>query len=370
MSRLLQFPNPRKRRAEACAWIARIDAGLSDADRTALTKWLGESEQNVVSLLEMGQLWDEMDLMDELAELFPLKSAPIASPQPRRRYVPALALTGLASMALAGVWALLQFGGDLPLGAALDFEHTQARSETLNGTPAPTSLVLADGTAIHETAIGGQGTVRLEDGTTVALNTNTRIAVRYSVAARVVMLERGEATFDVAHEPARPFDVHAGDRVVQAVGTVFNVQLGPDNEVEVAVTEGRVRVLRSVATRPDLVVDALEAMPIERVLLAGDAYFTSDSLNTLRKLEPEDLEVQLAWQRGMLIFRGEPLDEVLLEVSRYTTLEFQLADPELAEVKVGGYFRVGEIDRLLVALQENFGIQATQSGSRVILSTN
>ena len=84
---------------------------------------------------------------------------------------------------------------------------------------------------------------RLADGSTATLNTSSRIVVFYSPLARDVYLSYGEATFDVARDPSRPFNVHAGRRVVQAPGTTFNVRVFPDDNVELTVTEGQVKVL-------------------------------------------------------------------------------------------------------------------------------
>jgi transmembrane sensor len=85
------------------------------------------------------------------------------------------------------------------------------------------------------------------------------------------------------------------------------------------------------------------------------------------RLTPTDIDVRLAWQRGMLIFRGERLETVLAEFGRYTTLHFVLADGKLAGVRVGGYFQAGDIDGLLTALRENFHIESEKVGGDSIV---
>lgn len=350
MSEVVHFPNARRIREEACGWIARIDAGLSDDDRSALNEWLARSPEHRNVLLELSSLWDEMELLSELAGLFPLKG-------PARRKAPArfarsnlgLAATAAGVVALLGVWLAVSLSPESPEPA----------------TPAQVEL--------HETDVGQQSHVRLADGSVLTLNTNTRLRVEYTDHQRMVVLERGEATFDVAHDATRPFAVYAGRQVVQAIGTVFNVQLKVNDELEVAVTEGRVRVLHRIgspapeASAGASIATANELLVVDSVVSAGQAVVVEDDISTLRRLEPEDIDVDLAWQRGMLIFRGDPLETVLGEVGRYTTVEFELADDALAAIRVGGYFRAGEIDSLLLALRENFNIHAERSGDKVIL---
>lgn len=346
MSNLMQFPNPRKIREEACAWIARIDAGLSADDKSALDKWLAASPQHVSVLLEMGKLWDEMDVMTELSELFPLNGYERRDHAPRSHRREWLAAAALGGVAVLAWWGIGHFR--LPEG--------EASWQTM--------------TADYETAVGEQKSVQLVDGTTVMLNTNTRVEVQFAHGERNVILARGEASFDVAHDSEHPFDVYAGKRVVHAVGTIFNVQLAANDDVEIAVTEGRIRVTRRDPSARESLTNMIDRLMSDRVITAGEAVVVKNDQSTVRELQPEDIDAKLAWQRGMLVFRGEPLDAVLREVGRYTTVDFELADRKLATLRVGGYFRVGEIDGLLMALQDNFNIRAERRGDHIILTAN
>ncbi|HWK54883.1 MAG TPA: FecR domain-containing protein, partial [Hyphomicrobiales bacterium] len=80
----------------------------------------------------------------------------------------------------------------------------------------------------------------------------------------------------------------------------------------------------------------------------------------IRQLEPLDIDNRMAWQRGELVFEGEPLRRVLDEFSRYTNTRFTLASEELAEVRVGGYFKSGDVAGLLDTLSTSFHIRAEQ----------
>ena len=91
------------------------------------------------------------------------------------------------------------------------------------------------------TAVGQQRTVTLADGSIVALNTNTIVETDLNHRLRQIYLRKGEAHFQVAHDRSRPFLVHAGDAVVRAVGTAFEVRLRTDQHVDIVVNEGQRR---------------------------------------------------------------------------------------------------------------------------------
>src|SRR5229473_648456 len=100
------------------------------------------------------------------------------------------------------------------------------------------------------TAVGQQRNVTLADGSTVTLNTNTILETDLRRRTREIYLRKGEAHFQVAHDRSRPFLVHAGDAVVRAVGTAFEVRVLTDQHVDVVVDEGRVEVQTEVAAEP------------------------------------------------------------------------------------------------------------------------
>src|SRR3981189_822736 len=81
----------------------------------------------------------------------------------------------------------------------------------------------------YRTAIGGIAAISMKDGSTVTLNTNSDIRVALSETERRVDLEKGEAFFEVAKDPNRPFVVRVGDQRVIAVGTKFSVRREPNH---------------------------------------------------------------------------------------------------------------------------------------------
>lgn len=357
MASIVPFRNRAQVDEKASLWLARLDKGLSAEGREELAQWLRADPLNREAFFELAALWDQLDVLAELSELFPLdQTATIAKRSISGRWSLAAAAAGVACVAAVG-WILL--ARYLAPPAVVDAGVVQAMTESF------------------ETIIGGQVSERLPDGSIVSLNTDTEVTVVYSAAARDVFLRRGEANFEVAHAADHPFRVHVGARIVEATGTAFNVQLRPSGEIEVTVTEGSVRVLRAgMAPAPPAVLTIQPAVDggLDASLVAGQVAILDEAADLgqsgpqIARLEPVDLDIKLAWQRGMLVFQGEPLQQMLAEVGRYTTAQFVLADQDLANVRVGGYFRTGDIDGLLVALRENFSIDSEVTmDNRIVL---
>jgi transmembrane sensor len=272
-----------------------------------------------------------MSVLHSLAELFPLQRAAVDAARPARR----------AAFGLAAAVALAFTAGVLL--------HDRA--------PAPPAAAQAPAEQRLETPVGVSRTVALRDGSAVVLNTDTELAVQFASGHRDLRLSRGEAHFRVAHDANSPFRVFVAGRTVQAVGTAFSVRLLDDGQVDVMVTEGTVRV-ESGDGDPVRLVAARQALRLDG---AGQGI--------VRTLEPTEVDVRLAWQRGMLIFQGEPLSSVLDEFARYTTQTLVIADPQLRALRVGGYFRAGDVDALLIALRQNFRIASMRDDrGRILLS--
>jgi transmembrane sensor len=354
---VIRLPNRQKSREEASLWIARLDRGLTDPERRELDDWLGADPQRVEALVALATLWDQTDVLAELADLLPLERHSSSPPRLAR-------MTLAACVALAAVVAVgaVMFAGTL---------HEESPAPPLHARPSAAPPASADPSAaqpiapqqIYETAVGEQSTVRLSDGSIVTLNTDSSIEVRYDESQRTVVLQRGEAYFEVAPDPNLPFRVRAGDRLMEAVGTAFNVRLGVSNDVTMMVTEGKVSVLPLALT---VAPRELLANTPEAIVVAGNLAVMQEGPVLIHGLDPAEIDVKLSWQRGMLIFDGERLESALLEISRYTTVEL-VPDETIRDVRVGGYFRAGDIDAFLVALRDGLDIDSRRAADGRIL---
>ncbi len=341
MSKIIEFPNRDAIYDQASLWIARMDRELTAAEQQELAQWLAASEQHRTILFEMAELWDKMDSLARLADLFQAPTTPLRKP----RFYGAIAAS-VALVALVVGWNLAP----------------QVPQQFLSLLPFQQQMV--DG--IYETAVGEHSTVNLPDGSQLILNTNTRVSVKYSDEHRLFLLERGEMNIEVAHDKERPLSVMAGDKVVQAVGTAFNVHLKADNQVALLVTDGKVLVAQQsqpqnldkvVASR--LPASALAVSKGEKIVL-GAAQAKVDKIND------NDIAAKLSWRQGNLVFRGETLEEALTEINRYTSVQFEIADEQIKHERIAGLFKAGDVDGLLAALEQNFNIHNQRLGNNKI----
>lgn len=186
--------------------------------------------------------------------------------------------------------------------------------------------------------------VTLPDGSRIALNVASALQVRYYPRRREVVLDRGEAFFQVAADAARPFTVDSGRSQVKVVGTAFNVRVAPSRLV-VKVLEGRVEVHadRAGARRQALVLGANMGVAID---------------STTSSLTPVSASATVGdWRTGQLRFRRTSLQEVAEEVSRYLGKPVTLADPELAPLPVSAFFNTAAPEAFLQLLPDLVPVQ-------------
>jgi transmembrane sensor len=208
---------------------------------------------------------------------------------------------------------------------------------------------------VYQTAAGERHTVELADGSTVTLNTRSRVRTEYSRRERRLELETGEAVFEVAKDPRRPFVVMAGGQAVTAHGTVFDVRLGP-GQLDVALLEGSIVVKPQAAPAGS----GTRVQPGQRLRVSGRTV----SLTDIPKLEHV-----ASWRSGIVIFEDTTLSAAVAEMNRYGAQPIRLADAELASLRLSGSFRIDRPDAFLEALELYFPVDAVvaQDGS-VLLS--
>jgi transmembrane sensor len=337
----------------------KLSAGPSSRELEEIHVWLDENPEHVKALLSVACLWDQVSVLSELSDVFPLEEYVASHPSPFRR--------NLAFSALAVL--LLAFCLHNPLLGWLD-----AHWEGL-----PRDLMQLS----YETRIGQQSTVVLPDGSEVLLNTNSRIEVSFSTGSRDIILHRGEAQFTVTKDKARPFRVHANGGVVEAVGTMFTVQETPEKTLEVTVIEGVVNFTRiseqtaamatqqaqpAVTESAQVIAPAARPIPLE----AGESVHVDETNDTILKqtFQPDELESRLAWREGMLLFQGDPLEKVIQEVSRYTSIRIDV-DENVRDIAVLGYFRTGDVEGVLLAMQNTFNLKVERpSKDHIVLTAN
>jgi transmembrane sensor len=214
----------------------------------------------------------------------------------------------------------------------------------------------------------------LADGSQVALRGDATITHELTDTVRRVVLQRGEAHFQVAQEPARPFVVLAAGVEVRAVGTAFSVQLG-GSDVEVLVTHGSVAVGAPAKLPHTTNQAAPQPQPTPPALLqAGDRAVIrlTNITPEVTTLPPAELARRLAWRIPQLEFSRTPLPEVVALMNAHLepgrrVLVLDPASPDLAGVKLSGFLAADNIDGLLQLLQTNFNIEIQESAAAITL---
>lgn len=326
--------------AEASLWIVKMDRGLSAEENGDLRKWLSLSAKHHRYFLHYAEVWGKTEVLSSLADLLPLERA-----EPSRNVRRWLWGAGLGLVT-----------GSLMVFLMLPFDLVP--SDRLN----PPLLS-------YQTAVGGMSRVVLNDGSMLTLNTNTQLDVIMGPQLRHLFLNSGEIHLNVAKDPSRPFQVYVGDIIFEAVGTQFNIKIDKTQHVELLVTEGLVRV--GIAPKEALSLKSMADKKSPDLLLGPGGKVTIEGLQRVVETLPDrDIEVELSWQKGNLIFRGEPLSEAIVEISRYTSVEFVIVDDDLKTIQVAGLFKSGDISGFLAALEANFDIQYERLGNQTYLTTS
>jgi len=338
-------------REEGGLWIARLDRGLTQIERRELQAWVALDVARKETLFQMASVWDSMDSLSRLAALFPEHKAEFIKSGVRVSTLFAVAASICLCMVMCFASLLVVAPSSLPDGllASLGIHSFEK--------------------GVYETGVGEHSTVRLVDGSELVLNTNTTIRVRYHEDARLLYLDRGEIHIEVAHDSSRPLSVIVGDKVVQAIGTAFNVERMGAKRIELIVTDGKVLVVDAADSvsvddfRPPALFDKVgESVAVSKgekvVFGAGDA--TVDAIDTT------DIEASLSWRQGNLVFRGETLEEALAEISRYTDVEFFITDESIKKLRIAGMFKAGDVEGLLATLKQNFEIGSDRLGRNAV----
>lgn len=314
---------------QASEWLVRLqDPQLSEADLDAWLTWMEASPEHARAFDDLARLWDLAGSLDPKS-ILAARTAAEASPPPVSR--------------------------------ARRPERRQRRWRWLAAAAAVLVVVLVGGlfwqtTQPVSTAVGERRHLVLEDGSTIDLDASSAVRVTYRADGRHLALLRGRAYFSVAHDPSRPFRVVAGDVVSVALGTRFGVDLRADRSVAVTVAEGRVQVDQS--DQPDA---------WQRVI-GHDQQLRVTSGQTTPSPQTIDSEMALDWRQGHMIYKDEPLANVIADLNRYSRVPVRLQDPALGSVKVTGLWDSTHTDRWIDGLARVLGLDVVRQGDGIVLT--
>ena len=315
---------------EAADWLARQAGGTwSASDQDELARWLQASTANTVAYLRLESAWSQADR---------LKALGVAARPERTARSSRVALRKLRRRA---VWSRFRV---VSLAAGVMLAVTLGIAGYLRVPPGSS----------FQTSVGALTSVPMPDGSKVTLNTDSQVRIAVTEHERRINLGRGEAFFEVAKDPARPFVVVAGRCRVVAIGTQFSVWREAD-EVRVAVTEGRVRVERSDGAPPTEVA-------------AGSIAHAGDAGVLVEHRRAGEVEETLGWRRGYLFFHDLPLSEAVAELNRYNQNQIVIDSPAIAGIRISGSFRSTNVNGFVHLLHDGFSIDVEQRGAQLVLS--
>ncbi|MFC7050832.1 FecR family protein [Emcibacter nanhaiensis] len=216
------------------------------------------------------------------------------------------------------------------------------------------SRYLPEGT--YRTDVGEQSRIILADGSHVFMNTDSLLREEYTKNLRKVVLLRGEAIFDVEKDPSRPFVVETEYGTAQAVGTSFSVY-DREDKVEVIVIEGTVAVHQE-SDLEEIKQTAEGGEDSSYFVTGGQKMFAYDGhLGPVGQASQLDLERLVFSRQGKILFRGQPLSEIVNEMARYTNKKIIITDQAIKQMKMGGAFDINDFDAFINAVEDAFPVK-------------
>jgi transmembrane sensor len=343
---------------EAGEWLARLRFEEMDpAAHKQMEAWCRESPHHIRAFLELSAIWEET----EGADLASGKSTESLIARAR-------ASANIIALEGEGVATRRQEAsaspprpsntpgvGFLTLPRFLSWRSGVLASVAVAGLSAGVVALNVYRHTHFATGAGEQRIVQLTDGSTLELNSKSRVRILFSERERDVELVEGQALFKVAKDHARPFVVQSAGTRVRAVGTQFDVYRQASG-TQVTVVEGRVTVggpTAEVGSPPVLVS-------------AGEQVTVTD--RQVPKARPANVRAATAWTQQELVFEMTPLSEVAQEFNRYNTKKLVISDPILAGFHVTGVFPSADPAALLRFLRAQPGIDVVEAGGEIHIS--
>lgn len=306
--------------AQAADWLYRAQfAEWTEYDQAALDAWLSSSHHHVAAYWRLKAAWARAETLSALK--------PIEHEKAERR------LSGTTLKIAAALVVIAVLG----LGAA--------------------QLISPNGERIYRTPIGGHEVISFADGSKIELNTDTIVRTRMTTSERLVWLDKGEAFFQVKHDPAHPFIVAAGQHRVTDLGTKFLVNRDSGN-LEVALLEGRIRYVN----------DADSPASKATLLSPGEVITATTSTMFVSHRPKVALAKELSWRKGLLIFDNTPLAEAAGQINRYNRQKVVIADPQVARMAIDGAFPSNSVQAFTDAAQTLFNLRVENRGDEIVIS--
>lgn len=278
--------------------------------------------------------------------------AGVGSPAPSATALPGA--TAHASRARRRVW-MPAFAASL-LAAAVALPTFAPRM----GIELPS--IASFNTPVIQTNTGELRRVQLSDGSTITLGAFSRMSVDMDEDLRRIILSRGEAFFEVAKDPNRPFIVQVDDTAIRAVGTAFDVRRA-ESHVSVSVAEGVVEVGRGRQFSGSAVA-AIGTNEVTRLIAGQSIQIEPDSVRPPPPIAVDPQAVAV-WRNGQRQYLAEPLANVVADLNRYSTRRIEIEDPELRDMAITGSIFERDIERWVKSLEVALPVEVEDEEDRI-----
>lgn len=298
----------------AAAWAARLDRGpFSGADQLAFDAWVSKDTRHLGAFARARAV----ALHTRQAAALQGTTA-VERPELARR---SLLAAGVAVGMLSGV------------GLAAAYWRRSQRLDTARGE------VRAE---------------TLDDGSVVTLNTQSRVSVRYTRSVREVFLMYGEALFEVAVDPVRPFVMRAAGAVLTTYDGSFLLKRLNQAPLEVVALAGSLHMRMGR--------DQAQMLAANQLVRFGG--------NETSSPRPLGLATDriLAWRDGKVEFHDASLERAAAEFARFSGAPIELADRQVAEMKITGLFEANDSAAFARAAARSLNLRAEIGSTRILLS--
>lgn len=343
--------------AQAAEWfVAHRSGELAEAQRKAFVEWLSESPLNAREYLALSGFTQDLE---EVAG---------------RCTTPSEELIERAASDLDSVRMLPGARASQRIEPAV--RQRAVRWTAWAQTAAAIVLVTLLGTVLgiwrsyspdtYSTEHAEQRSWRMSDGSTVHLNSDSAVSVKFGNERREVELTRGQAMFQVAKDPLRPFWVRAGDTMVKAVGTEFDVYRLPHATI-VSVTEGRVAVWRGTVADTESPMAQGAATPQPAASLAAGQQLRISAGSAVVSDKPTDIRKTVAWLNRQIVFDHDLLGSVVDEFNRYNQIRMRIDDSTLRSAEISGVFNAYDTESFIAFLERQPGMRVERSDREVVI---
>jgi transmembrane sensor len=330
--RLLAMPP-----GEASAYLALRSAdGMTDGEQQLLAEWLASDAQNSAEFERAMRGWRSLDQADGDELLLAMRAHARLAGATRR-------FTWAGGMAVA---AMLVLALTTTLMFALNPSRRPAAAGDTAAAPVAWQVYRAPQHRLRE--------IKLADGSVMTLDAGSVSEVRIAGKERAIRLIDGRAFFDVAKDPNRSFAVAAGDRVVTALGTRFDVDASG-------------RTLRVTLFRGSIAITPPDGAGQRVLLKAGQQFVLQEGVPVVRSLNASGSDGP-SWVSGLIELDGTSLAEAVRQVNRYSERQIAIADPAVARIRVSGQFRAGDTDRFAQTLGELYRIRVVHGSNGITLA--